>query len=133
MVIDKNLALKLWRDVYGDKLFVQDCFGYWMYRDAYSNVPVVIKDHLGGPNNYDYSWNIDHIRPKSSFRNESDADDFNNFELMHRVNNLEKSDNYPVFTSNDHIYRVVPNNYGGYGIADASGRRIGWKKDGRHY
>ena len=27
MTINKDLAMKLWNDIYGDKRFVQDCFG----------------------------------------------------------------------------------------------------------
>lgn len=133
MTIDKQLALKLWHDIYGDNRFVRDCFGTWMCRDAYSNEVVSMKDHLGGSKYYDYSWNVDHIRPKSSFINEHDADNLNNFELIHRQNNLQKSDDYPDFTVNNKKYRVVKNVYGGYGIIDSSGARVDWKKNGRHY
>ena len=110
MTIDKELALKLWNIIYGDKRFVQDCFGTWICRDAYSNEVVSMRDHEGGSKFYDYSWNIDHIRPKASFVNENDADDYNNFELIHRQNNLQKSDDYPAFTVNNKKYRVVKNN-----------------------
>ncbi len=133
MTINKDLAMKLWNDIYGDKRFVQDCFGTWMCRDAYSNEVVSMKDHLGGPNYYDYSWNVDHIRPKSSFVNEQEADSYNNFELIHRQNNLQKSDDYPHFQVNHKQYRVVKNLNGGYGIVDSNGIRVDWKKDGRYY
>ncbi len=133
MTIDKEIAMKLWKDVFGNARFAQDCFGAWMCRDAYSNECVSMLDPNGSGKKYDYSWNIDHIRPKSSFQNENDADFFNNFEPMHRQNNLEKSDNYPHFTIDDKQYAVVKNNNGGYGIVDSFGRRIDWKKDGRHY
>ena len=133
MIIDKELALKLWDDVFGNKRFAQDCFGTWMCRDAYSNDVVSMKDPFGSGRYYDYSWNVDHIRPKSSFAKESDADFKNNFEPMHRQNNLEKSDKYPVFTIDGKTYRIVSNQYGGYGIVNSNGVRIDWKKDGRHY
>lgn len=133
MTVDKDLAMKLWKDVFGDVRFAQDCFGTWMCRDAYSNEVVSMRDHLGGSNYYDYSWNVDHIRPKASYPNENEADDFNNFEPMHRQNNLQKSDNYPFFEINNKKYHVVKNSNGGYGITDSNGRRVDWKKDGRHY
>lgn len=133
MTIDKQLAMKLWNDIYGNQRFVLDCFGNWICRDAYSNEPVSMKDHRGSSNYYDYSWNIDHIRPKASYFNEDNADDYNNFELIHRQNNLEKSDDYPYFKVNGKQYHVVKNGNYGYGITDSYGRRIDWKKDGRHY
>lgn len=133
MTIDKDFALRFWHAVFGDKRFAQDCFGTWMCRDAYSNEAVSMRDHEGGSKYYDYSWNIDHIRPKASYSNENDADDLNNFEPMHRQNNLQKSDNYPHFEVKGKQYHVVKNNNGGYGITDSYGRRVDWKKDGRHY
>ena len=91
MTINSELAMKLWHDIYGDKRFAQDCFGTWMCRDAYSNDVVSMKDHLGSSKYYDYSWNVDHIRPKSSFLNESEADSYNNLEPMHRQKTLSLS------------------------------------------
>ena len=133
MDIDKELAMKLWNDVFGNRRFATDCFGTWMCRDAYSNEAVIMQDHMGGSNRYDYSWNVDHIRPKASFQNEKDADDWNNFEPMHRQNNLKKSDYYPHFRIGDKQFRVVKDNVGGYGIVNSYGNRVDWKKDGRHY
>lgn len=125
--------MKLWNDVYGNVRFAQDCFGIWMCRDAYSNDVVSMRDHLGSSRYYDYSWNVDHIRPKASYSNENNADDMNNLEPMHRQNNLAKSDNYPRFEINGKKYQVVRNANGGYGIVDSSGIRIDWKKNGRYY
>ena len=133
MTIDKETAIKLWNDVFGNVRFAQDCFGTWMCRDAYSNECVSMKDRLGSDKKYDYSWNVDHIRPKASFPNESDADFWNNLEPMHRQNNLAKSDNYPSFSIDGENYSVVRNGYYGYGIVNSSGKRIDWKKDGRYY
>ncbi len=133
MMVDKELAMKLWRDVYGDKKYAQDCFGTWMCRDAYSNEVVSMRDHEGGSEYYDYSWNVDYIRPKASYSNENDADDWNNFEPMHRQNNLQKSDNYPHFEIKGEKYQVVRNANGGYGITNSNDVRIDWKKNGRYY
>ena len=133
MAIDKKLAMKLWNDIYGNQRFVIDCFGTWICKDAYSNEPVSMKDHLGGSKYYDYSWNVDHIRPKSTFSSESLADNLNNLELIHRQNNLAKSDNYPHFDIGNQKYHVVQDPNGGYGIANSYGIRVDWKKDGRHY
>ena len=133
MAIDKDLAMKLWDDIYPNKRFVRDCFGTWMCREAYSNEAVTMRDHFGSSKYYDYSWNVDHIRPKSTFNSEREADDLNNLEPIHRQNNLAKSDDYPHFEVNNKNYRVVRNPYGGYGIVDSYGNRVDWKKDGRHY
>ena len=132
MTIDKDLAMKMWHDIFGDVQWAYDCFETRMNKNAYSNEPVQMRDPDGSGKYYDYSWNLDHIRPKSSFSREADADFLNNLEPMHRQNNLAKSDNYPRFIIDQRQYRVVSTNYG-YGIVDSYGRRIDWKKDGRHY
>jgi hypothetical protein len=132
MTVDKDTALKLWKAVFGNELWAQDCFGTWMHRDAYSNqvVSMMWKDGK----NYDMSWNVDHIRPVSDFEKESAADFWNNFEPMHRQNNQSKSDNYPPFVVNNVNYTVVRceicSRYSkpGYGIKNVStGQRIDWK------
>lgn len=133
MNINYDFAMKFWNEVFGNVKFARDCFGTWMCRDAYSNEVVSMKDHLGGNKYYDYSWNIDHIRPKASYQNETDADFLNNLEPMHRQNNLQKNDNFPTFEVNGRRYKVVQNYSGGYGIVDDTGKRIDWKKDGRYY
>ena len=51
MTIDKETAIKLWNDVFGNVHFAQDCFGTWMCRDAYSNECVSMKDCLGSDKN----------------------------------------------------------------------------------
>ena len=134
MVIDKEFAMKLWQRIYGNDKFAMDCFGTWMCRDAYSNECVSMRDHFGSNKYYDYSWNIDHIRPKASFSSESDADFLNNLEPMHRQNNLQKSDDCPTFQVNGKTYHVVKDYYSsGYGITNNNGNRIDWKKNGRHF
>lgn len=127
MSVDKNTALKIWRDAFGNVEWAQDCFGTWMNINAYSNESVSMR-RPGDSKNYDFSWNIDHIRPISDFSYESHADFLNNYEPMHRQNNQQKKDNYPAFTIDDNQYRVVrAPNYYGYNIQDSNGKRIDWK------
>src|SRR5690606_1095435 len=101
-----QIARKIWKDVFGDKEWAQDCFGTWMHRDAHSNEEVYLL-RPGNTKPYDYSWNVDHIRPVSNFSKESDADFLNNYEPMHRLNNLAKSDNFPHFEISRNKYQVV--------------------------
>lgn len=134
MSVDRNTALNVWRDAFGNVEWATDCFGIWMNINAYSNKSVYMR-RPGQSQNYDYSWNIDHIRPISDFSNESDADFLNNYEPMHRENNQEKRDNYPNFTIRNNQYQVVKTSgYYGYGIQDSNGNRIDWKaRRGIHY
>lgn len=125
MTYDEN-AKKIWKAVFGDKEWAQDCFGTWMHRDAHSKEEV-LKLRPGNSKKYDYSWNIDHIKPKASFLNESNADFFLNYEPMHRLNNLAKADNENEFQINGHEYKIVKLE-NGYGIIDVeSGERVDWK------
>lgn len=39
----------------------------------------------GDGKSYSYGWEIDHIRPKSDFKNESDAHIYNNYELCSEI------------------------------------------------
>ena len=134
-MITKEIANKLWKDVFGDEEWSQDCFGTWMHRDAWSNIAVMLQKP-GNTKKYDYSWNVDHLRPKSDFNNESDSNFYNNFEPMHRQNNSEKTDNYPHFTLDDNKYKVFKQSeYYGYGIIDESkNMKIDWKSvQNNHY
>lgn len=134
-MINKYVAEKLWKDVFGNKEWAQDCFGIWMHRDAWSNEKVM-KTRPGNNKSFDYSWNVDHIRPRSSFKGENDCDFYNNYEPMHRTNNQKKADNYPIFTIEDIKYQIFKqNDYFGYGIRDLeSGKAIDWKSvQGRKY
>lgn len=130
---NKELGDRLWKDIFGDKEWASDCFGTLMHRDAQSNEAVVMIKP-GTNQKYDYSWNIDHIRPKASYTNESDADFMNNYEIMHRQNNQAKSDDYPHFKVNDKSYKVVSGEHG-YGIySNEKSERVDWKHtQGRHY
>lgn len=134
MTIDE-IAKKLWSDVFGDEEWAKDPFGRWMHRDAQSNV-AVYKNIPGLDGSRDCSWNIDHIRPISSFKNEDDAESFNNYEPMHRLSNLEKSDDYHYFHVLGKRYKVVAfEGWRCYGIVDLdTASRVDWKgKQNRNY
>lgn len=133
-MVTEEVARKLWKDVFGNKEWAQDCFGTWMHRDAWSNKPVN-KKRPGQSKIYDYSWNVDHIRPKSDFANEHDSNFYNNYEPMHRLNNESKADDYPHFVVKEKKYKVFKQNgYNGYGIKNSNGDAIDWKSvQGRHY
>lgn len=134
-MIDRNAAMKLWRDVFGDVKWIQDCFGTWMYKDAWSNEQVVLL-RPGQTTEFDYSWNVDHIRPKASFENEKNCEFYNNYEPMHRTNNLKKKDNYPKFKIDDREFEVFQiDEDSGYGIIELStNKKIDWKsRTGKKY
>lgn len=135
MQVSKDLALKIWEEFYGNKLWVRDCFGTWMYKGDYGNV-ATSRTMPGDSKSYDYSWNIDHIKPQSKFTPSQNPDIMNNYEPMHRVNNqVHKSDDYPSFHVKNVAYQVVKCEYAsgffgleGYGIKKQStGQRVDWK------
>ena len=133
MTIDKDLAMKLWGDVYGNVLWATDCFGTYIYRDDYGDYDKKRLRPNGTGKYFNYGWDVDHIKPKAAFSNENNATFMNNLQPLHHSNNLEKSDGYPTFTVKNQPYRIVSDNHGGYGIIDKYGHRVDWKKDGRHY
>ena len=134
MTINREVAMKLWRDIFGDKLWAQDCFGTWMYRDDYGNHEKTRNNRPGGNGKtYYYGWDVDHIMPRSNFKNESDADFFNNLEPLHFLNNQKKADK-TSFEINGLNYSVVEceicrkNGLKGYGIKNISSNiRVDWK------
>lgn len=125
--ITEKIAMKLWKDCFGDEKFASDCFGTWMCRDGWGNDEYFTKRPGGDGKEHDYSWNVDHIRPKSNFKDEKDANFWGNFEPMSRGHNEEKSDKYPGFSIDGYQYTVVKDGYGGYGIEDSNGNRIDQK------
>ena len=127
-LISKELAFKLWEDVFGKEEWASDCFGIMMNKYAWSDEEVILLKP-GNTKKYDYSWNVDHIRPKSNFENEIDSNFLNNFEPMHRLNNQEKSDSYPIFYIDGKKYQVFrQEGYYGYGILDVTNnKKIDWK------
>ena len=135
MNVSHTVAMKLWVDVFGSEEWAQDCFGTWMHKDAYSNQPVM-KIRPGYSKEYDYSWNVDHIRPTASYENPNDSHFMNNYEPMHRQNNVEKSDDYEHFNIEGKKYVVFKQDgYNGYGIRNVqTGKDIDWKsKQKRNY
>lgn len=130
----RELALKLWKDIYGNSMWAQDCFGTWMYRDDYGVYDKKRNNRPGGTGNYYvYGWDIDHIMPINSFENESKATFLNNLEPLQHSNNLAKSDQ-TSFEIGDEDYQVViceickRHNRKGYGIKNVkTGRRVDWK------
>ena len=130
--ITEQDAMQLWKDMFGDEEYAVDCFGSYICKSCWSNEKCM-RTMPGDSKAYDYSWNVDHIRPKSDFKNEEDAYFFGNYEPMHRLNNEAKKDNYPSFEINGKKYRVVSDGYGGYGIVDSTGTRIDIKAKKRVY
>lgn len=133
-MVDEKTAKKLWKDVFGDVEWAQDCFGTPIYRDAWSNEAVMMY-WPGTDKKYDFSWNVDHIRPKSDFINEEDSHFFNNYEPLHRQNNSEKADSYPHFEIRGKKYKVFKQkDYYGYGIIDVDQNiAIDWKSAQERY
>ena len=76
---------------YDPNMYRKDIAGAWMKYADY------------GDTNSDYGWEIDHIYPKSLGGSDSIA----NLQPMHWMNNREKGDNYPrystVVTAQDNI------------------------------
>ncbi len=131
--MEKDKALMLWDEFFGkDVKWAQDCFGTWIYRDDYGDTKKK-RVRPGNTTEYEYGWEVDHIRPKCDFGENADPDLFNNYEIMHWRNNRAKGDNYPQFTIDDKEYKVIKcdicgqNNLKGYGIVDSNENRIDWK------
>ncbi len=121
----KEEALKIWDDIYEKELWVQDCYGTWIYRNDYGEYETMRKRPGGKGVLYNYGWELDHIRPKNNFENEEDADFYNNYEPVHYKNNRKKSDKLE-FVIHNKKYKVVEcnlcreNGLLGYGIEDVA-------------
>lgn len=131
--MDKEKALKLWDTIFGkNKEWALDCFNTWMHREDYGDTEKK-RIRPGNSKEFNYGWEIDHIRPKSDFGDNADPDLWNNYEIMYWSNNRTKGDNYPQFEIDGKKYKVVKceicENGGlkGYGITDSEGNRIDWK------
>jgi len=135
MAVTRNTATKLWNDVFGASVeWGTDCFGTYIHRDDYGDYDKMRVRPYGTGKQYNYGWDVDHIRPVSNFAKDSDADFWNNYEPMHRSNNSEKSSDYPHFSIDQKRYQVVTcdvcsqRNKKGYGIVDLqTNKRIDWK------
>ena len=134
MEVNRNVAMKLWQDLYGDSLWAQDCFGTWMYRDDYGSYDHPRNNRPHGTGKYFvYGWDVDHILPIKEFGGDEDKASFwNNLEPLHHTNNLAKADK-TSFEIGGRFYEIVKcqicssHNLKGYGIQDASTKeRIDW-------
>lgn len=136
MKVSSDLAYKLWKDVFGTNLWVQDCFGTWIFRDDYGDTSTLRIRPSGNGNRYNYGWDVDHIFPLSK----NGKDVMNNYEPMHHINNKEKADNLN-FRIHDIPYQVVrcdicgSNGLYGKGIINQhTGERVDWKGvQGKYY
>lgn len=141
MEINKDLAMKLWTSMYGKNEWQLDCYGTWMNKNDYGELSKKRIRPNGDGKHHNYGWEIDHIRPKSNFRDENESNIYNNFEIVHYENNREKADNYPVFSIGNKRYKVIccqncsSNNILGYGIMDINSQeRIDWKgRTGKYF
>lgn len=138
--MEKERALELWDAIFGkDNKWQLDCFNAWIYRDDYGEIDKTRLRPNGDGKPHNYGWEIDHIRPRSDFINESDANFLNNYEPMHFENNREKSNSFPHFKIEGKTYRIVKcdicssNGYRGYGIINEQGQRIDWKGKEKKY
>jgi len=127
MEITKEVANKLWRDVFGETVvWATDCFGAWIYRDDYGKFDIARNRPNGDGKDYSYGWSIDHIMPVAK----GGKDEWNNFEPMHIENIRSKSDDIS-FKINDAGYQVIKCNLSpsyGYGIIELkTGLRVDWK------
>ena len=133
MRVDEDIAMKLWKDVFGDQKWAVDCYGTWMYRDDYGKTDVLRVRPGGNGKQYNYCWNVDHIRPESDFASEEKATFWNNLEPVQISNNSAKS-NSLSYSINGVRYQVVKcdickkHNQEGYGIKNVdTGKRVDWK------
>lgn len=131
--MEKKKALELWDAIYGKNSYWQpDCFGAWMYRNDYADQDTKRVTPNGGKA-YNCGWEIDHIRPRCSFKSDAESDFLNNYEPINFINNRCKSDKFPHFKIDENTYRIVKcdicskNGFKGYGIIDEDGNRIDWK------
>ena len=139
MDINRDLALRIWDDVYGsNQEYVLDCYGTYICRSDYGDHEKMRQRPDG--KTYSYGWDLDHIRPRSDFAKPEDADFLNNLEPVHWVNNHDKDDANGAFTIDGRSYHIVrceickAHNERGYGIVDDStGKRVDWKGVSNRY
>jgi hypothetical protein len=107
MSINDNTTQTVWIAVFGNQTWATDCFGTWFHKDDYGDYNRKRNRPGGDGQLYNHVWDTDYIRTISDYNQESDADFYNNYELMNRHNNSLKSDNYPHFTINRRQFKVV--------------------------
>lgn len=83
-IINKEKALDIWEQTFGNVLYAKDVAGAWMLRDRYGETK-----ELG------YGWEIDHKFPESR----GGSDSSYNLRPLQWENNRAKADDYPSWTS----------------------------------
>ena len=92
-IVSKEIALRLWKAAFGDALWVQNCFGAWMYREDYGKRGKLRDNRPGSLGRfYSYGWVVDLILPTDMFQGKAGALFWNNLEPMHYVNAKAKGD-----------------------------------------
>lgn len=91
MDINRENAMRLWKQRYGKATRVKDFAGREMDKGAY--------DQRGS----EFGWNLDHILPKSRGGKDTDS----NLICTHILTNDEKADKYPVFTANKKQFEII--------------------------
>ena len=91
MDINRENAMRLWKQRYGKATRVKDFAGREMEKGAY--------DQRGS----EFGWNLDHILPKSRGGKDTDS----NLICTHILTNDEKADKYPVFTANKKQFEII--------------------------
>ena len=91
MDINRENAMRLWKQRYGKATRVKDFAGREMDKGAY--------DQRGS----EFGWNLDHILPKSRGGKDTES----NLICTHILTNDEKADKYPVFTANKKQFEII--------------------------
>ena len=117
--ISRDYAMKLWKKRYGDKKYVRDCFGVWMYVDDYNDLSTK-RSRLDNGKQYNYGWSIDHILPKAKGGKDND----NNLEIMNAKMNIIKSDNLEITFGNGKFFVRKIDGKSYYAIFDEKGMKV---------
>ena len=91
MDVNKETAMRLWRNSFGKEIEVEDFAGRKMMKGAYND------------RNSDYGWNVDHILPQSRGGVTADY----NLICCHILTNDEKADKFPCFTANNRKFEII--------------------------
>lgn len=94
MEINREKAMDLWEERYGDKKEIKDFSGRTILKGSY------------GQTGSKYGWNIDHILPKAH----GGTNKKGNLIICHIETNAEKGDSYPNFVANDSNWQIVNSN-----------------------
>ncbi|GAA5414379.1 HNH endonuclease domain-containing protein [Ureaplasma ceti] len=111
MEINREKAMDLWKERYGDKKEIKDFSGRTILKGSY------------GQTGSKYGWNIDHILPKAH----GGTNKKGNLIICHIETNAEKGDSYPNFVANDSNWQIVNSN-GQYKIIKQNSSEINWEE-----